>query len=197
MANQQIVTVPQPNIVRIKTRLLGVTPLLVNPMTDAERGKMLAKQQNKQVGKEPRNPKADFESKRRKNGRADVFPAIGVLEAMASASHRFGERNTGKLILGAISIRNGPYLSIVHRETGKPLMPTMLESPTRIKNTWTLAYRPAYEPWAMDVEFAFDRNDVSEETIIWLLQHAGMKVGIGSWRKENKGLYGQFELQGA
>ena len=53
-------------------------------------------------------------------------------------------------------------------------------------------YRPEYRDWYIDVPFRFDETDLSPADLFALAMNAGLKVGIGAFRKERNGLCGLF-----
>ena len=63
-----------------------------------------------------------------------------------------------------------------------------------MSRTSSIAYRPMYEDWGMDVPIWINAGFVSPDQIVNLLNIAGFGVGIGDWRVEKKGTFGQFEV---
>ncbi len=194
---ETIITVHQPKVLMVTLRLRGTSTLLVNMMSE----EALQVVEDKQTGKGPgktaaralRDPQAEFEGKRRKiNGGAgkkngfDAFPAIGIIESLATAGGpRFGgDKSSRTHIMGALSIDGDGMLEIHARP------------PTR-KTDWSPKvkmpiYRPEYRDWYIDVPFRFDETDLSPANLLALAMNAGLKVGIGAYRKERSGLHGMF-----
>lgn len=56
--------------------------------------------------------------------------------------------------------------------------------------------RPCFREWTMNVPIEFDAGVFSVESVLHIMAHAGMKVGVGAWRKENRGPYGRWEVVG-
>ena len=63
--------------------------------------------------------------------------------------------------------------------------------------TSSMAYRPQFTPWAMDVPIVFNAGVIGQAQILNLFQIAGFAVGIGAWRPECSGTFGQFALRDA
>ncbi len=200
---ETIIEISQPKVLCVTLRLRGNSTLLVNRMTEEE----LQAIEDKQTGTGPgriarpiRNPDTEFEGKRRKvNGGAgkksgyDAFPAIGIIESLATAGgQRFGGDKSARIrIMGALSV-DGDGLLKIHAAP-----------PTR-RTDWSPKvkmpiYRPEYRDWYIDVPFRFDETDLSPADLYALAMNAGLKVGIGSFRKERNGLCGMFspEVVGA
>lgn len=57
-----------------------------------------------------------------------------------------------------------------------------------------IRFRPEYEMWACDLRVVFLPNIIDETSIANLLAWAGATTGIGEWRPEKGGVYGQFEI---
>ncbi len=153
-----------------------------------------AKQQGQGTGaKPPRDPETEWREYlhifSEANGQPAMYghPAVAFKEAMAAASHRFVKPNTGKLIKGAISIHQ-PLVPIEGAE------PEMQSDPVRIKQTWTIAYRPRFWPWNMTFDLTHDNGVLTRDQVINLLIRAGRGVGIGAARVENGPDYGQFRV---
>ncbi len=193
---ETIITVHQPKVLCVTLRLRGTSSLLRNRMTEQALQAVEEKQTRRgpgKVGRPVRDPQAEFEDKREKvNGGAgtkdgyDAFPAIGIIESLATAGGpRFGGDKSDRIrIMGALSVDGDGSLEI----HSKP--PTM-------KTDWSPKvkmpiYRPEYHDWYIDIPFRFDETDLSPADLVALAMNAGLKVGIGSYRKEKNGLHGLF-----
>ena len=61
----------------------------------------------------------------------------------------------------------------------------------------SIAYRPMFFPWEMDVPVIFNATMMSESQVLNLFQIAGFAIGIGDWRPEKNGTFGQFLIKDA
>lgn len=179
----------------VEARLKGTTPLLVHRYSDEERAKMEAAQQGAaKTKKAPRDPQAEFEAAqyRLPDGRHG-FPAIGVKLAMVSAGMRFAEEK-GTQLKGAFSIPADLL------EIESPTPPRMRSDRVVLQGMSrpsSISYRPEYWPWEMTVPLVYNANFISLDQLLNLLQLAGFAVGIGDWRVEKDGTFGQFEVVSA
>ena len=196
ITQETIIEISQPKVLCVTLRLRGNTTLLVNPMTEEEIG-IVEDRQTKtgpgRIARPLRKPEVEFEGKRRKvNGGAgkkggyDAFPAIGIIESLATAGgQRFGGDKSARIrIMGALSVDGDGQLEI------------HAAPPTR-RTDWSPKvkmpiYRPEYRDWYIDVPFRFDETDLSPADLFALAMNAGLKVGIGAFRKERNGLCGLF-----
>ena len=63
--------------------------------------------------------------------------------------------------------------------------------------TSSIAYRPEFWPWTMTVPIVFNATLLTEAQLLNLVQLAGFAIGIGDWRPEKGGTFGQFTIGGA
>lgn len=192
-----IIQIQQPKVLCVTLRLRGTSTLLLNRMTE-EALQIIQEKESRSgpgaTGRPLRNPEAEFEGHKHKvsggaeaEGGYDGFPAIGIIESLATAGGpRFGgDKSSRKQIIGALSIQGESLLEIN-------------SLPATMKTDWSPKvkspiYRPEYHDWYIDVPFRFDETDLSAADLVALAMNAGLKVGIGAHRKENYGLNGMFE----
>jgi hypothetical protein len=196
------IALPAPNVGRMKVRIRGLTPLMQNrwrpTVIEGMRGKQEGKAKNKREARDPDAEVAEIleAATVSKNGKVVYgHPLESIVEAMASAGHRMGEgwAKKGPAIKGAVTVMV-PGSDLIPIEGPRPVRDTR---PGRIKGTWTIVHRPKYERWAMEFVVEFEHSLFSQETFLHLLMLAGRTVGIGSFRVENGGQYGRFEIEGA
>ena len=185
------VTIPELRIERMTVRIKGITPLITHRFSEEVLEKMAAEQQGAaKVKKPPRNPQAEFEAAcyRTPDG-GYGFPAAGVKKAMVSAGQRFaGEKGTE--LYGAFTIP----LELLELECGAPHMREDRVVLGGMSRTSSIAYRPEFTPWASTFPIRFNASFITPASLINLLRLAGESVGIGDWRVEKKGSFGQFEV---
>lgn len=58
-------------------------------------------------------------------------------------------------------------------------------------------YRGHVKEWEMVLRIVYDSTLLTEHDVMMLLARAGKRIGIGAWRIENRGAYGQFEVKSA
>jgi hypothetical protein len=56
--------------------------------------------------------------------------------------------------------------------------------------------RPMFTDWSADLRIRFNSSNLTAEHIVNLLQWAGFQCGIGGWRPECGGTFGQYEVTG-
>ena len=62
--------------------------------------------------------------------------------------------------------------------------------------TADLRYRAEYPEWYMELVLEYDKNDAFRlEDIINFIDYGGYCNGIGEWRPEKDGLFGQYHVE--
>jgi len=56
-------------------------------------------------------------------------------------------------------------------------------------------YRTRFDKWEIDIVIEYDENRITADSIFNLLEHAGIKTGLGSCRPEKGGFYGMFDVK--
>lgn len=170
----------------------GLTPLLVNKILDKDLDAMEGKQMGERSkGKAPREPEVEARGHLHimEDG-AHGFPAIGIKKAMVRAAKSTDMAMTdANNALQVIGDAEG-LLAIRSDE------PIMRRDFIKLQGrTGSLAYRPMFKEWEIDVFIRYNRRFVTAEQIINLLALAGFSPGIGAWRPECSGTFGTFEVK--
>lgn len=189
MADKTI-EIPAINLRSMVVTIKGETPLLTNRFGEKARQKIEDKQQKKAKGpKEARNPEEEFQdAAHRLPGGGYGFPAVGIKKALVVAGGRFADEKMTHL-RGVINVM-GDLIEI----KAKP--PTMRSDTVRLQGGVTsIAYRPMFMPWEMEIPIVFNASIIGEAQIMNLFQIAGFAVGFGAWRPECNGVFGQFTLK--
>ncbi len=188
MAEKDIV-IPALNLKGMLVTIKGETPLLVNRFSERSIESIEDKQQKKaKAPKSAREPEREFmDACHRLPDGAFAFPCAGIKKSLVAAGGRFGDEKMTRL-RGALNIM-GDLLPIIGPE------PTMRTDTIRLQSGVTsIAYRPAFFPWALHVPVRYNASILEEAQILYLFQLAGFSIGIGAWRPENNGSFGQFAL---
>jgi len=187
---ERVIEIPEIKLRRMVVSIEGQTPLLTNRFGEKARQKIEDKQQKKaKLAREARDPEEEFHDACHVI-RAGVygFPAVGIKKALVLAGGRFADEKMTHL-RGVINIM-GDLIEI------RGPAPTMRSDTVRLQSGVTsIAYRPQFQPWEMEIPVVFNASIISESQILNLFQIAGFAVGIGCWRPECNGVYGQFTLK--
>jgi hypothetical protein len=189
---ERTIEIPEIRLGTIMVGIIGQTPLLTNRFGEKARQKIEDKQQKKAKGpKDARNPQEEFEDACHVISEGVYgFPAVGIKKALVVAGGRFADEKMTHL-RGVINI-----MSDMIEIEAKP--PKMRSDTVRLANGVTsIAYRPMFMPWQMQIPVKFNASIIGEAQILNLFQIAGFSVGIGAWRPECNGTFGTFALSGS
>lgn len=57
-----------------------------------------------------------------------------------------------------------------------------------------IVIRPKWEKWQADFTLTVDENSIQNEMIAKIIEYSGKYIGVGSYRPQNKGQFGRFNL---
>lgn len=183
------------SIKTVRVRIEGVTPLLVHRFGDqAEMSKSTRKIEA--TNTDPRE-----EAKRAAYIAGDgtyYFSAFAVPRAMAAsgANHKMrGTRKTLRFVVPSAVRVNTDTITILSGD-GPAKLFEVDARPVTIPATKgrVMRYRPRFNQWAAEFEVEIDESQVSIETAHQLLAEAGRSIGIGDFRPEKSGPFGQFRV---
>lgn len=188
------IEIPALELRQMVVTIQGITPLITHRFGDKARQQLEAEQQGKaKVKKPPRDPEREFKDSLYTFAEANGvparygFPAVGIKKAMISAGYRFAGETMTEL-RGVLTIP-GELLEIKGSE------PTMRSDLVKLSGkTSSIAYRPEFSPWYIDVPLTYNAAMIGQDQVLNLIRLAGMGVGIGDWRVEKSGTFGQFQI---
>lgn len=188
-----VITIPAIQLRRMTVTIEGITPLVTNRFREAALEDIERKQQGKaRQAKAPRDPEVEFRGALHVINRNSYgFPATGIVKALVAAGGRFAD-GTMTILRGVLSIP----ADLVPIRGSEPEMRRDFVMLNGGKGPASVAYRPMFRKWEMDVPVVYMENMITDEQILNLFQLAGFSVGIGAWRRECKGTFGQFQIKG-
>ena len=192
-ATTKTIEIPEIQLGRLLVTLEGQTPLITNRFGERARRAIEDKQQAAvRTAKPPRDPEAEFRDALYPLGEDRYgIPAAAVKKALVHAGGRFADEQM-TVLRGVINVM-GDLLEI------QAPAPRMRSDRVRIDGgrISSIAYRPEFWPWSIDVPIVFNAALLTEAKVLNLVQLAGFAIGIGDWRPEKGGTFGQFTLKGA
>ena len=189
---EKIVITP-PNFQTAKVKIIGITPLVMNKMSSANRLGMMQKQMaGSQSRKGQKRPPKDFDAVYR--GAMHIseqgwhgIPASALRTAMVDACRLV----SFKMTIAKLSVfveADG-----IDADDGQPLVKLTVGKPIRRDLAVKLAdgstdiiARPFYHPWAAMPTLRWDADQFSAKDVINLLARVGGQVGIGAGRPGSK-----------
>jgi len=187
----------QKTMVSIRTRIEGLTPLLIHRFAEsAEQAKPTRR--IKAANEDPR------EAARRvayvaPNG-TFYFSAFAIPNAMgaAGASHKAtGTRRTLRFVVpSAVRVTGADTITITNGN-GKPADHFEVDSrPVTIPSTKgrIMRHRPRFDVWGATFQLAINDDLLDPAMAHVLLSDAGLTIGIGDFRPEKRGPFGTFRV---
>lgn len=197
------VVIPELKKATAYIQLIGVTPLIMHrfgelAVADLERTQVGDEEPKVRRRKKARNPDAEFRDAlwllagdRQGDLSTCIFgwPTRAIKRCIVIAGQRFGSEH-GTILNGAISMPT----TMVRLDGPPPVMGTDMVRLSGINRPTSVAYRPYFEPWSMVVPVQFNPDWVAKEQLINLFRIGGFSIGLGDWRVEKKGTFGQFAI---
>ena len=200
-------------------RVVGDTPLIMHAWSEKAKRMMLEAQTGKAKGKKKpvRNPVDDFiQSAYWLTGKPEYpddatddvcaqafndaiakgatfgFPVTAFKQAAMSAAYRLGWVKNQMGMRGAFFI-DGDENGMVEIHSDPPVM---REDMVKIGlGSADLRYRAQFNNWYADLNISYNASgDLSLDAIINALNAGGFTCGVGEWRPEKDGTYGQFHV---
>lgn len=198
--------------------IVGDTPLITHAWSQKAKNEMLQKQVGAtKGGKEKRRPQEDFINSLYEMGDETYgFPTMGIKKALISAAHK--DRGIPKTVvqsalwLDAELVRTRPALDsaicdmpLTKIYGGDPEQPShpplcredMVKIGSGLNKIANLAYRAQFTVWAMQITGKYNSAVLSDDSLGFLINEAGMVAGLGEWRNERSGMFGAFHLANA
>jgi hypothetical protein len=186
------IQIPEFNRGLLRIVIQGLSPLITHKFSEkAIRDIEKAQKKEAKVAKPPRNPEEEFlgglyviDEAAERYG----FPSAGIKKALVNAGGRFADEQM-TVLRGLINILPGDLVEIHGSK------PEMRRDPVRLTGgTTSLAYRPMFREWQIGMDVRYNKGLTTPDQIANLFNIAGFAVGIGDWRPEKNGNFGQFEI---
>jgi hypothetical protein len=175
--------------------IVSTAPMIMHRWDQKAKQQMLDNQQGRVAQKEIRNPQADYEASMYRTADGYGFPVIGFKACIVGAARFFGKDVTMTGLRQFLFMRGVP--SADRSELLTPIIgePKMREDMVRISRGGTdLRYRAEFLDWSASLDITYVNSMLSQESVLALIDAAGMGVGIGDWRPEKSGQHGTFML---
>jgi hypothetical protein len=190
----EVVNIPQMNLQVVQIQLVGVTPLIVHKFSEKSRIQMEKKQQGvAQERKGNKDPQVEYEGcfyLLGGKGRRYGFPGSGFKKAAVSAC-RFVEGISMSAAKGSFHILD----DLVEIVSDPPFMRT---DTVRVggfgKKVADIRYRPEFQNWSVTLTIRYNASAINRAQLAHLLNTAGFAIGVGEWRPEKDGSFGQFQV---
>jgi hypothetical protein len=176
--------------------ILGTAPLIMNKFSEKARRQMLDNMTGRKSPKEPKNPEAEYQAAMYKldDGSYGV-PALAFKNSIVDSSRFYGKS------VSMVILRMGVFVKGVFPQAGGQALVPITGEPHMREDVTTvgmgghdLRYRPEFSEWSAVLPIKFVSTLLTADSVLSLLQAAGMGVGVGEWRPEKSGDFGTFQV---
>jgi len=187
----QTINVPMLEKEHIKVKIIGTTPLLMEKMDmdvveryNLKKGKKMSEKDDK-LEEEKYDAKKHFTD----NGKLG-YPSTAFLKGMTEVAPYIDGLDK-KRVRGSIRII-GDIIPIQFKEELRDVRwgktSGMSKAPRKI-------IRPKFTEWSCELNIVYNAQNISAEQVVNLLNWAGFQMGIGGFRPEHSGTFGQYEVK--
>lgn len=184
----------------INIKLVGISPLMFSRITEAAMEQMRTKSRSSIKVKEDRDPRDVAKDLLFEDEKGIYLPKAYIRAAVIQAGvftkagkKQLTNSETSIIPAGLKIVTEKCYL--YNPDPKKKLAWEVDMRPiTLASGGKDVAVRPRIDVWAADVEAMIDPEIISEGVARLLFDDAGLKVGVGVFRVERKGDYGQFRI---
>lgn len=184
----------------IKLKIKGITPLLQHRFTEEELMGLLGSKSEKKKDKETLTPR-EIASKYAYQGEDGTYqiPTAYLIGAFKSVASEYKQKNSVrksmKSIAGGILKPQSEFATLVD-EHGVPLsgFEVDIRKATNHQKGAVAVCRPRFDKWEVHLDVMIDDELASPEIVHQILNDAGKRAGIGSFRVSKGGSFGQFRV---
>ncbi len=184
---------------KVKIKIEGVTPLLQHRMNEEELFKLLGSKSEKKKPAEEKTPRQIAEGYAYKNGAGYYIPMDYMVGAFKSVAADYKQKNSTRRSLKGVAagvFRPAHDTAQLLDQSGKPIdkFEVDIRKATNHQKGAVAVCRPRFDKWQAEFEVMVDDSIMSMDTAHEILNDAGKRSGIGSFRVSKGGYFGQFRV---
>lgn len=180
-------------------KIQGLTPLLHHRMREEELFGLLGVKTIKKKDKEELTPREIADGYAYKNDKGYYIPGEYILGALGHVAGDYKQKNSIRKSLKAVIkgiVR--PMTDQINLKTKDGVVikdfEVDIKKATNHQKGAVAVCRPRFDDWGAEFQLEINDELVSPETCLQILQDAGRRAGIGSFRVQRGGYFGQFEV---
>lgn len=194
-----IIEIPRIDAETLIVPIVGTSPLIIHRFSEKAKKQMLDAMQGRKTPKQAKDPEAEYEAAfyrtLAEEGEEERYglPVI-AFKAATIGGARFFAGVTMTLLRQVLFFRgdvgvDGQQLAIIDG------IPKMREDVVRVGNGGTdLRYRPEFSEWKTELRVTYVTSQLTQASVLSLIDAGGMGVGVGEWRPEKKGDMGTYMI---
>jgi len=176
---------------KIIIHIVGSTPLLMEKMDMDVVERYNLKKGKKLSTKDDKIEEEKYEAKKHFTDDGKIgFPSTGFLKGMVEVAPYIDGLDKKK-VRGSVRIL-GDIIPIVYK---KELTDVKWGKTSGISKAPRKIVRPKFVDWSCKLEIVYNSTNISAEQIINLVNWAGFQMGVGGFRPEHSGTFGQYEVK--
>lgn len=209
---QDIVQIDRIGAETIIVPIVGTSPLIMHRFSEKAKREMLDRTQGKKNPRQAKDPRAEFEAagyvmgEEDKNGsrvKTYGFPAIAFKAATVSAARFYRDVTMTALrqfLFFSGIVSGADRVSLIPITTDQEIpeseeWPRMREDVVRVgMGAADLRYRPEFWPWQAKLTITYVKSALTQGSVLSLIDAGGLGVGVGEWRPERGGDFGQYKV---
>lgn len=182
---------------RFEIEIKGITPLLHHRMTEEELFGLLGAKSSEKKDKEILTPREIADKYAYKSGEQYCIPTSYLVGAFRGIASEYKQKNSQRKSLKSIAggiFRTEEEYAILTDYNDKPLLDFEVDirKATNHQKGAVAVCRPRFDQWKLKTTISVDDSLVAEETVLEMLNDAGKRSGIGSFRVSKGGYFGQY-----
>jgi len=176
---------------KVVVKLIGLTPLMMEKMDMDVVERYNLKKGKKLSAKDDKLEEDKYEAKKHFTDDGKLgFPSTGFLKGMVEVAPYIDGMDKKK-VRGSVRIL-GDIIPINFKQEIKDVKwgktSGISKAPRKI-------IRPKFTDWSCELEIVYNATNISAEQVINLLNWAGFQMGVGGFRPEHSGTFGQYEVK--
>lgn len=184
----------------VRIEITGNTPLMHHRMTEDQLFGLLGTKTKQLKDKTEQVPREIAEKHAYKNKKGEYYvPAEYICGAVASVASDYKQSNSAKRTLKSVARSVfrpvvGELILLDHKNKPLKEFEVDVRKGTNHKAGAVAICRPRFDEWRIQFDANISDELVSPETMQLILEDAGRRSGIGSFRVSKGGIFGQFRL---
>ncbi len=188
-------------LVRREIGITGITPLLMNRLSEETLESIRTKAKKAKTAAKP-TPREECEPKVHTREGQPALPTENLLSCLIAAGQYVrldGKRqlSTAKsTMLPAFLSLEDPWIPVIDPETRTPATWEVDMRAGRNPNGGeaVCVCRPRFDRWTLKLTVQLDLSQIGEGVMRELFDIAGRRIGVGDFRPQRKGIFGQFRI---